>query len=78
MRIRRGPGAHGPRNDARCKRLCAYAVIEASWVYWKPLRRIIEANLHMMFDQQSRNVLGHIIDVDNAMWIVMSAHGLNR
>lgn len=57
---------------------CAYAVIEASWVYWKPLRRIIEANLHMMFDQQSRNVLGHITDVDNAMWIVMSAHGLNR
>lgn len=32
-----------------------------------------------MFDQQSRNVLGHITDVDNAMWIVdLSAHGLNR
>lgn len=38
-----------------------------------------EANLQLMFDQQSRNVLGHITDVDNAMWTVdLTAHGLNR
>ncbi len=60
---------------------CTYVAMEATGVYWKPVRHILEGAFELVLADAMhvRNVPGRKTDVTDAMWLAdLLAHGLIR
>ena len=60
---------------------CTHVAMEATGVYWKPVRHMLEDGFELVLAnaQHIRNVPGRKTDVNDAMWIAdLLAHGLIR